>query len=227
MEAGQLLLKSGLLNNAQLMTVRESNGGGVSVIDRAVELGFVREDEALKTIGSEVGLDFVDLGQEVVELELSAREAFLDTEFEEAATDLMIDLSIAGDARILWIKEFSLKNQLVEENVVGALNSNLAFFQGLSTGGEDMGLSDQDMLRDVWAQEEDIRRSTEDWLYSYLMTAYHTLDDEELDAYLEMTQTAEGRALTRALFAGFDSVFVSISHDLGAAAARYLASEEL
>ena len=70
MEAGQLLLKSGLLSNAQLMTVRESNGTGASVIDRAIELGFVREDEALKTIGGEVGLDFVDLTQEVVDLEL-------------------------------------------------------------------------------------------------------------------------------------------------------------
>lgn len=70
MEAGQLLLKSGLLNNAQLMSVRENNSNGTSVIDRAVELGFVREDEALKTIGREVGLDFVDLGQEVVDLEL-------------------------------------------------------------------------------------------------------------------------------------------------------------
>lgn len=70
MEAGQLLLKSGLLNNAQLMTVRESNSAGASVIDRAVELGYVREDDALKTIGKEVGLDFVDLGQEIVDLEL-------------------------------------------------------------------------------------------------------------------------------------------------------------
>ena len=70
MEAGQLLLKSGLLNNAQLMSVRESNGNGNNVVDRAVEMGFVREDEALKTIGQEVGLDFVDIAQEVVDLEL-------------------------------------------------------------------------------------------------------------------------------------------------------------
>jgi general secretion pathway protein E len=71
MEAGQLLLKSGLLNNAQLMSVRDSNGSGASsVIERAVELGFVREDDALKTIGKEVGLEFVDLAQEVVDLEL-------------------------------------------------------------------------------------------------------------------------------------------------------------
>lgn len=70
MEAGQLLLQSGLLSNAQLVTVRDNNGNGQSVIDRAVELGFVREDDALRTIGQEVGLDFVDLGQEVVDLEL-------------------------------------------------------------------------------------------------------------------------------------------------------------
>ncbi|MDG2468657.1 MAG: ATPase, T2SS/T4P/T4SS family [Pirellulaceae bacterium] len=71
MEAGQLLLKSGLLNNAQLMSVRDSNGSGASsVIERAVELGFVREDDALKTIGKEVGLEFVDLAHEVVDLEL-------------------------------------------------------------------------------------------------------------------------------------------------------------
>lgn len=168
-----------------------------------------------------------ELGEEVVELELSAREAFLDPAFEEAATELMIDLSIAGDARLLWVKEFSEMNDLVEENVVGALNANLAFFQGLAQSGGDMGLNDKEMLRDVWAQEEDIRRSTEDWLYSYLMTAYHTLDDKQLADYLAVTQTPEGRAMTRALFAGFDTVFVEISRDLGAAAARYLGSEEL
>lgn len=70
MEAGQLLLKSGLLNNAQLMSIRDNNNNGQNVIERAVEMGFVREDEALRTIGKEIGLEFVDLAQEVVDLEL-------------------------------------------------------------------------------------------------------------------------------------------------------------
>lgn len=70
MEAGQLLLKSGLLNNAQLMSIREPNGTTSTVLEKAVEMGFVREDDALIAVGKEVGLDFVDLTKEVVDLEL-------------------------------------------------------------------------------------------------------------------------------------------------------------
>ena len=70
MEAGQLLLKSGLLNNAQLMSIREPNGTTSTVLKKAVEMGFVREDDALIAVGKEVGLDFVDLTKEVVDLEL-------------------------------------------------------------------------------------------------------------------------------------------------------------
>jgi len=70
MEAGQLLLKSGLLNNAQLMSIREPNGTTSTVLEKAVAMGFVREDDALLAVGKEVGLDLVDLTKEVVDLEL-------------------------------------------------------------------------------------------------------------------------------------------------------------
>ena len=168
-----------------------------------------------------------ELGIEIVALEISVREAFLDPSIEEAATEEMRLLEFDDDERLAWVKEFSARNDLVDENVVGAMNSNFAFYRGLSADMGAFPMTEEDMLRDVWAQEPEIRTSTEEWLYTYLHTAYSPLEQFELDAYMDMTQTEAGRAMTRALFAAFDVSFVRISEELGAATARYLGSEEL
>ena len=60
MEAGEILLRSGLLDERKLQLSRDSQRNG-SVLDAAVELGFVSEDKALQAVGQEVGLDFIDL----------------------------------------------------------------------------------------------------------------------------------------------------------------------
>jgi general secretion pathway protein E/type IV pilus assembly protein PilB len=43
---------------------------GVSLLDSAVSLGFVNEEAALRAIADEVGLEFIDLDETVVELSL-------------------------------------------------------------------------------------------------------------------------------------------------------------
>ena len=63
MEAGEILLRRGLLNTQQLETARSSGGDGSRLVELAVEKGFVSEEDALRAIGDEVGLDFVDLPQ--------------------------------------------------------------------------------------------------------------------------------------------------------------------
>ena len=59
MDAGEILLERGLLDQRQLEQARQAGGG--SVLDAAIELGFVSEDTALRAVGEAVGLDYVDL----------------------------------------------------------------------------------------------------------------------------------------------------------------------
>ena len=116
----------------------------------------------------------------------------------------------------------------MENNVVGAMNSNYAFYAGLADGGafpED--LTEEEILTDVWSQEEMIREDTSEWLYSYLSLAYRPLTEEDLAAYVAFSETEAGGALNRALFASFDEMFVAQSLALGLSAARFMAAQEL
>ena len=70
MEAGEILLQSGLLDERKLQLSRDSQRNGNSVLDSAVELGFVTEEKALQAVGDEVGLDFVDLTKAEVDTSL-------------------------------------------------------------------------------------------------------------------------------------------------------------
>ena len=70
MEAGEILLRRGLLNREQLEESRRRCQDGSTVVDTAVELRFVAEEDALRAIAEEVGLDYVDLGSFDVDLSL-------------------------------------------------------------------------------------------------------------------------------------------------------------
>jgi type II secretion system protein E len=70
MEAGEILLRRGLLNPRQLELSRNANGEGAKLVDAAVEMGFVNEEEALKALGEEVGLDFIDLAEADIDVSL-------------------------------------------------------------------------------------------------------------------------------------------------------------
>lgn len=70
MDAGQILLNSGLIDSSQLDHVRDGNGKPSVVVQRAVDNGYVSEAAALKAIGENFGLDFVDLTEEVIDLSL-------------------------------------------------------------------------------------------------------------------------------------------------------------
>ncbi len=51
MEAGELLQRRGLLNETQLVQLRQANGDGASLVEKAVALGYVREEAALRAWG--------------------------------------------------------------------------------------------------------------------------------------------------------------------------------
>jgi hypothetical protein len=166
-------------------------------------------------------------GRAVAAGEVAARQAFLTPGVEEEATERARAAAAAGDARIALLTEFIAVNDLVERNVSGALNSNFAFYRGLSAGGAFAAeIPEELMLADVWSQEPEIRTTTTEWLYAYQILAYENLSDEDLRAYTAMTATPAGQALNAALFTAFDAVFEGVSANLGAAAARFIAGED-
>lgn len=169
-----------------------------------------------------------DLGHEVITLELSARQALLDEAVEQASKEHVEQMRADDDPRIGQISEFIAVNDLLESNVVGALNSNFAFYLGLSDGGAFPNpLSQDQMLAEVWREEGTIRVDIEEWLFSFLALAYQPLIDADLQAYIEISKTPEGQAMNHALFVAFDGIFDEISRALGLAVAQVMAGQDL
>lgn len=167
-----------------------------------------------------------DTGARVAALEVEARRAIMSDEVEAAARAAYEDLRGSDSERERLLETFADINGLIDRNVAGALNANLAFFRGLASGPA-FEMSEDEMLRDVWEQEPDIREDTSGWVFGYMTFAYETLSDEQLRSYVELTATEAGRDLNRALFAGFDAVFLDVSYALGAATAQFSVGDEL
>jgi general secretion pathway protein E len=70
MDAGQILLKHGLLTDADLSRAVQARVNGARVDQMAVELGIVGEADALRALGVETGVDFIDLEAATVDLAL-------------------------------------------------------------------------------------------------------------------------------------------------------------
>lgn len=194
--------------------------------------GTIRADfvEALDGVDVAPMLAFFtsEQGQQIIGLEVSARRALLDDAVEEASKEAAARAASEDTERYQLVQTFIETNDLVESNVVGALNSNYAFYLGLMQGGAFGGvLTEEQVLTDVWSQEEDIRQNSEEWLYSFLLMAYQPLEDADIEAYIAFSETESGEALNRALFAGFDPMFEGISSALGLAAATQMTSQEL
>ena len=185
-----------------------------------------RDDATLQAILAFFGSN---RGQRIVALEIEARRALLDKAVEDAAKVTFENMAVEGTPRLDVLHRFAEANDLIEQNVSGALNANLAFYRGLAEGGAfaDVEMTEADILADVWAQEPDVRTETEDWLYPFLNLAYEPLSDADMLAYLEFSRTPAAAALNSAMFAAFDDVFGVISHDLGRAAAEILSGQDI
>ncbi|MGH1414593.1 MAG: DUF2059 domain-containing protein [Pelagimonas sp.] len=164
-----------------------------------------------------------DLGKQVVGLELSARRAMIDDAIEQVARQSYYE---ADEDEIKGITDFIEANDLIEANVTGALNASFQFYRGLVDGG-GIELSEGEILSDVWAQEDETRIDTREWIYGFLMMAYGPLDEAELDTYVAFSSSPEGRALNQALFAGFNQMYDDISYALGLAAAQQMQGQDL
>lgn len=192
--------------------------------------------QAKVTEGFAAALDGVDLapllaffegpGQEIVALELAARKSLLDPEIEKATEKLYAQMLKDGDVLVERVDVFIDDSDLIERNVTGALNANLVFYTGLADGGA-LDLPEADMLADIWAQEDDMRRQTETWLRSFLVLAYQPLARGKLEAYIALYQSPAGRDLNRALFAAYDGMYEDLSYQLGLAVALQMQGEDL
>ena len=70
MDAGQILLKHGLLSDSDLSRAVDARTHGARVDQLAVEMGLVGEADALRALGLETGVDFLDLEGASVDLTL-------------------------------------------------------------------------------------------------------------------------------------------------------------
>jgi hypothetical protein len=169
-----------------------------------------------------------EAGRRIIELELAARRALLDEAVEESATETWRGLMEGGDPRWSQLEEFARVNDLVEMNVAGAMTANYAFYMGLVDGKAfDFPMTEDQVLGDVWSQEETIRDDTTDWVYSFGALAYLPLGEEAFADYIAFAATPEGQALNAALFATFNDLFTEISRDLGLGAARFIAGQDI
>lgn len=169
-----------------------------------------------------------ELGQRILALEVEARRSLMDEAVEDAAKARVEDMMAEETPRFDALQAFSDVNDLVEMNISGAMNSNLAFFQGMAeVGALAQDMTEEDMLRDVWSQEPEIRAETESWVFPYLALAYGPLSDSEMADYIAFSKTGPGQKLNTALFGAFNTVFATISRDLGRAAARQMMGEDI
>src|SRR5262245_45322777 len=71
MDAGEILVRRGLLDDRQLEQARRAAGDeSAALVDKAVELGYIEEETALRALGDEIGLDYVDLANTEIDLSL-------------------------------------------------------------------------------------------------------------------------------------------------------------
>lgn len=167
-----------------------------------------------------------ETGQRLVALELAARRAFLEPGVEAEAQDRYAVLSAEGSRLTDQIGTLISDSDLIDLNVTGGLNAELMFYRGLVDGGA-LDLAESQILDDVWGQREALRRSSRDWLHSFMLLAYQPVEAADLDAYIAFYRTPEGRDLNRAIFAGFNHMYEELSYRLGEALAREMESTRL
>lgn len=179
-------------------------------------------------VGAMVTFFTSEPGRTIVSLEVSARRALLDEAVEEASKEAAALAMMDETDRYGLVKSYVETNDLIETNVVGAMNSNYAFYIGLMQGGAfPAELTEDQILTDVWSQEPEIRANTTEWVYSFLMMAYQPLSDAELETYIAFSESDAGQDLNDALFAAFDGMFEDISRQLGFASSQFMIGDEI
>jgi hypothetical protein len=185
-------------------------------------------DETLDANQMEAIVTYFDteLGQRILSLENAGRVAMADPAVEQFARESYADLADGDVPHFAEVERFVRINDLIERNVVSAMEANYHFYRGF-VDGDGARMGERDMLAEVWAGEADLRADTTSWIYGFLLMAYQPLDLEELRSYSDFSETPAGQALNRALFKGFDRIYNDISYELGLAVAQALNSSDI
>jgi hypothetical protein len=167
-----------------------------------------------------------DPGAEIVALEVAARRAFLDANIEEQARARHA-AEDPEEARLrAQVDQMIAESDLIERNVAGAMNATMMFYRGMMDAGA-LDMTQDDMLADLWSQEETFRADSESWLGGFLLMAYDPLPEEDLNRYLTFWRSDAGRALNSGLFMAFDRMYEELSYLMGQAVAQHMQSEKL
>lgn len=197
-------------------------------IDRITE----RVRQALESRLSQEDVDLAiaffgsEAGTQITTLENAARRAMLDSAVETAARDVYASLRGTDDPLMRLVSAFVDANDLIDRNVSGSMNSYVQFYMGLSDGRFLEQTEDQ-ILQEVWSQQEEIRENTDAWLHGFLLMAYQPVPLTDLEAYVAYSDTPAGQALNAALFEGFEYVYSDISYALGRAIALNADGDEI
>lgn len=236
-----VLREEGLAHGRELEEDMFPSGGGeewTATVDRIYDAQRLQAEfdrvlqEQLATDPQAVGaiVEFFgsDLGQRIVGLEIEARKAFLDEAAEEAARVAADDAASARDPKVAQVRRMIEASDLVEMNVAGSMSGSLAFMQGMATSGAyGRAMPEEELLSQIWGQEEQTRADTSTWLYAFLGLAYHPLSEAEFDSYIAFWESPAGKHLNAALFTAFDRVFRQVSFDMGAAAGRAMQGRDI
>lgn len=193
----------------------------------------------LETLGSRIGAGLTkeqidqsiafftsDRGQRIITLELDARVAITEPAVDEIAAQALSQAEVAQSSRVAMVDRFIDINDLTERNVSGALGANYRFYRGLVDGGSHR-MGEGEILDLVWSEENAIRADTDGWLRRFLFMAYSPLSEQDMQAYLEFSESETGQALNAALFDGFDRMYHTIYYALGRAVADELQASDL
>lgn len=177
-------------------------------------------------VASSIDFYASDTGTRIIESENRTRRALSDPDIAAAADDLVAQLR-SEDAPVLALTEkFIEVNDLIGNNVAGAMSQHYHFLKGLTDGGYAARTEDE-LLDDVWQRRDAITADTEIWMTSFLTLAFVSLSQDELESYVDFSQSEAGRALNSALFVGFEAIYKDISYGLGRAIALNATTDEI
>jgi hypothetical protein len=220
-EAGEAMTEDGQVTASRAWTARLEQIYAVEKMDAVFRHALENSDGFDGSLGA---IEFFEstLGKRIARIELDARVILVTPGMEDQIRERVKEMRVEEPDRIKLYDDFINVNDLVNSNVSGALNANLAFYQGMASNPAfEGGMSEDFMLTTVWSQEGELRKDMEDWTMNFSTLAYGDLEENDVQAYIDVSATPSGQRLNASLFAGFDKVFEIQSFELGRAMAEF------
>ena len=155
-----------------------------------------------------------DLGRRVIALENAARRQMLSEEGEVAAVRAVDEARARGDPRIDAILRLMAAGDVVERNVAGSLNASYATAKGYAEAS-GAPRPDAEMMREIAAQENEIRADVTEWVMALLYLGYQPLSDPELARVEAFVASDPGQEITELLSTAFDALFIRLAYETG------------